>query len=171
MYKKIMVPLDGSELAECVLPHVESIITGCQVSTIVFVRVIEPAPEAYRGSYAPGEFDYGKIHENTKRIEEERKSSAEKYLKELVSRLTQNEVKFQTKVLAGKAADSLIDYSEANDIDLILMATHGRILMATHGRSGVGRWIRGSMADRILRASRAPVLMVRAPGARSERKD
>jgi nucleotide-binding universal stress UspA family protein len=163
MYKKIMVPLDGSELAECVLPHVESIITGCQVSTIVFVRVIEPAPEAYRGSYAPGEFDYGKIHENTKRIEEERKSSAEKYLKELVSRLTQNEVKFQTKVLAGKAADSLIDYSEANDIDLILMATHGR--------SGVGRWIRGSMADRILRASRAPVLMVRAPGARSERKD
>jgi nucleotide-binding universal stress UspA family protein len=45
MYKKIMVPLDGSELAECVLPHVESIITGCQVSTIVFVRVIEPAPE------------------------------------------------------------------------------------------------------------------------------
>jgi nucleotide-binding universal stress UspA family protein len=72
-------------------------------------------------------------------------------------------VKFQTKVLAGKAADSLIDYSEANDIDLILMATHGR--------SGVGRWIRGSMADRILRASRAPVLMVRAPGARSERKD
>ena len=163
MYKKIMVPLDGSELAECVLPHVESIITGCQVSTIVFVRVIEPAPEAYRGSYAPGEFDYGKIHENTKRIEEERESSAEKYLKELVSRLTQNEVKFQTKVLAGKAADSLIDYSEANDIDLILMATHGR--------SGVGRWIRGSMADRILRASRAPVLMVRAPGARSERKD
>ena len=163
MYKKIMVPLDGSELAECVLPHVESIITGCQVSTIVFVRVIEPAPTSYGGSYPTGELDYGKIHENTKRIEEERKSSAEKYLKELVSRLTQNEVKFQTKVLAGKAADSLIDYSEANDIDLILMATHGR--------SGVGRWIRGSMADRILRASRAPVLMVRAPGARSERKD
>ena len=41
MYQKIMVPLDGSELAECVLPHIESFITGCQVSTIVFVRVIE----------------------------------------------------------------------------------------------------------------------------------
>ena len=163
MYKKIMVPLDGSELAECVLPHVESFITGCQVSTIVFVRVIEPAPMAYRGSYVTGELDYGKIQENTKNIEEERKSSAEKYLKEIVNQLKQNGVKFQTAVLAGKAADSLIDYSEANDIDLILMATHGR--------SGVGRWIRGSIADRILRASRAPVLMVRAPGTMSERKD
>ena len=162
MYKKIMVPLDGSELAECVLPHVESFITGCQVSTIVFIRVIEPAPIAYRAP-ATGETDFRKIQENTKRIEEERKSSAEKYLKEMVNRLKQNGVEFQTKVLAGKAADSLIDYSEANDIDLILMATHGR--------SGVGRWIRGSMADRILRASRAPVLMVRAPGTMSERKD
>ena len=163
MYKKIMVPLDGSELAECVLSHVESFITGCQVSTTVFVRVIEPAQTAFRGSALTGELDFEKIQENAKKIEEERKSSAEKYLEEVVNRLKQNGVKFQTEVLVGKAADSLIDYSEANDIDLILMATHGR--------SGVGRWIRGSMADRILRASRAPVLMVRAPGTMSERKD
>jgi nucleotide-binding universal stress UspA family protein len=161
MFKKIMVPLDGSELAECVLPHVESFITGCKVSAIVFVRVIEPAPMA--GPYATSELDLGKIQEHTKRIEEERKSKADKYLKEVVNRLKQDGVKFQTEILVGKAADSLIDYSEANDI--------GMILMATHGRSGVGRWIRGSMADRILRASRAPVLMVRAPGTMSERND
>ena len=163
MYKKVMVPLDGSELAESVLPHVESFITGCQVSTIVFVQVIELTPMAYRRSYATSEFDSGMIQEKTKEIEEERKSNAGKYLKEAVNRLKQDGVKFQTEVLVGKAADSLIDYTEANDIDLILMATHGR--------SGVGRWIRGSMADRILRASRAPVLMVRAPGTMSERKD
>ena len=42
MYSKIMVPLDGSELAECVLPHVEAFISQCQVRTIVFIRVIEP---------------------------------------------------------------------------------------------------------------------------------
>ena len=41
MYKKIMVPLDGSELAECVLPHVDGFVTGCQVETVIFVRVIE----------------------------------------------------------------------------------------------------------------------------------
>ncbi len=43
MYKKIMVPLDGSGLAECVLPHVGGFVTGCQVETIIFVRVVEPA--------------------------------------------------------------------------------------------------------------------------------
>jgi len=42
MYEKIMVPLDGSELAECVLPHVEGFIKGCHVSKVVFVRVVEP---------------------------------------------------------------------------------------------------------------------------------
>jgi hypothetical protein len=43
MYKKIMVPLDGSELAECVLPHVKAFIEGCHVNHFTFVRVVEPA--------------------------------------------------------------------------------------------------------------------------------
>ena len=51
MYKKIMVPLDGSELAECVLPHVEAFIEGCQVNHFVFVRVVEPAAAFYSGDY------------------------------------------------------------------------------------------------------------------------
>ena len=42
MYKKIMVPLDGSELAECVMPHVEAITTGCKITNVVFVRVVNP---------------------------------------------------------------------------------------------------------------------------------
>ena len=63
----------------------------------------------------------------------------------------------------GSVADKLIDYAEAHEVDMILMATHGR--------SGVSRWVRGSIADRILRASRVPVLMVRAPGTMGEGKD
>src|SRR3989304_4054781 len=47
MYKKILVPLDGSELAECVLPHVESIAKGCGVESVTFVRVAEPAYRLY----------------------------------------------------------------------------------------------------------------------------
>ena len=49
MYKKIMVPLDGSKLAECVLPHVEAFIEGCHVSKVFFVRVIEQAASFYSG--------------------------------------------------------------------------------------------------------------------------
>jgi nucleotide-binding universal stress UspA family protein len=40
MYQKILVPLDGSELAECVLPHLETIARGCEIATVVFVRVV-----------------------------------------------------------------------------------------------------------------------------------
>ena len=163
MYTKIMVPLDGSELAECVLPHVETFIAGCQVGTIVFVRVIEPTRLAAGGSYAVSEVDFKQVTANTEKIEAERKSSAAEYLKQVVNRLKQDGVKLQTEVIVGKVADTLVDYTEANNIDLILIATHGR--------SGVSRWVRGSIADRILRASRVPVLMVRAPGTMSESKD
>ena len=52
MYQKIMVPLDGSELAECVLPHVEAFINQCQIRTIVFVRIIETITPAIAGEYA-----------------------------------------------------------------------------------------------------------------------
>jgi nucleotide-binding universal stress UspA family protein len=62
------------------------------------------------------------------------------------------------EVLTGRVADSLSDFIEANDFDLILMATHGR--------SGVKRWVMGSIADKILRFSNVPVLMVRAPGSK-----
>jgi nucleotide-binding universal stress UspA family protein len=159
MYQKIMVPLDGSELAECVLPHVEAFIRGCQVNTIVFVRVIRPAPMVFSAPEA-SEANFREIEKNTKRVEEERKSSATKYLKEVANRIKADGVKFQMEVLVGNAADQLIDYTEANNIDLILIATHGR--------SGVSRWVRGSIADRVLRSSKVPVLMVRAPGTMRE---
>ena len=163
MYKKIMVPLDGSELAECVIPHVEKLVSGCQIGKIVFVRVIRPSPLSAKGAYVRNKEELDKLESSTKRIEEERKSAATKYLKEVVGRLKQNGVEYQTEVLVGKAADMLIDYTEKNEIELILIATHGR--------SGVSRWVRGSIADRVLRASRVPILMVRAPGTMSEREN
>ena len=93
-------------------------------------------------------------------MESEKKSSAENYLKKVVSRLKQNGVKFKTEVLVGRIGDSLIDYIKANDFDLIVIASHGR--------SGLRRWVRGSVADKILSGSHIPVLMVRAPGTMSE---
>jgi len=57
----------------------------------------------------------------------------------------------------GLVADCIADYAQENGIDLIVMATHGR--------SGVKRWVRGSIADKVLRSSNIPVLMIRAPGS------
>jgi nucleotide-binding universal stress UspA family protein len=156
MLKKIMVPLDGSELAECVLPHVEAFVADCKVRTITFVRVIEPASPPLLGANATSRENVERLLESSKRADEERKSNAGKYLDEVMRRLKQGDVLFQKEVLVGKVEDRLLEYAEANDVDLILIATHGR--------SGVSRWVRGSVADRILHGSRIPVLMVRAPG-------
>ena len=160
MYKKIMVPLDGSELAECVLPHVDGFVTECQVETIIFVWVVEPH---YSTFSAPANPQISiNMQENAKMLEEQEKSSAARYLKQVISRVKHGGIKYKTDVLVGKVADRLVDYVDANEIDLVLIATHGR--------SGISRWVRGSIADRVLRSSRAPILMVRASGKMSGEK-
>jgi nucleotide-binding universal stress UspA family protein len=147
MYKKIMVPLDGSVLSESVLPHLESFISGFSEAEVVFVRVVEPA-----SIHASAEFM--NVDELIGR-DSIMKSTAEEYLKRVVDRLKYGETKLYTKVIIGKLEESLVHYAEENDIDLILIATHGR--------SGIDRWVRGSVAEKVLRSSNIPVMMVRIP--------
>ncbi len=150
MYKKILVPLDGSELAECVLPHVAAIAGGCGVQGVIFLRAVEPfhMPSGEASAYFS--------EKDGKRIDSENKAEAEKYLKDLVNRTKYDGVRVKYEVLMGTAAESIADYATKNVVDLIVIATHGR--------SGVSRWVWGSVADRVLRSACVPVLMVRAPG-------
>ena len=152
MYKKIMVTLDGSELSECVLPHVTALLQGFPTAEVVFVRVVEPGPDvtAVRGdSIRPDQW---------KERETALKSSADSYLTGVMNRLEHGETPLRSEVLVGRVAEIIAEYAEGNGIDLICIATHGR--------SGVSRWVRGSVADRILRSASVPVLMVRAPGTK-----
>ncbi len=150
MYKNILVPLDGSELAECVLPHVESIAKGSGVQNVVFLRVIEPFHMPSGGDGASFS------DEDMKRMNSENKAAAENYLSQLVNRTEYGGVTVQSETISGKAAESIADYATRNTVDLIAIATHGR--------SGVSRWVWGSVADRVLRSACVPVLMIRAPG-------
>jgi len=150
MYRKIMVPLDGSELAECVLPHVETFAKARGVESIVFVRVVEPF------SLTPVRGDPEFTEEQIKEIDARSVAAARNYLDQLVSRLDYGSVNIQAEVLTGKAAETLAEYAQKQGVDLIIIATHGR--------SGISRWVWGSVADRLLRSSRVPVLMVRVPG-------
>lgn len=143
MYHHIMVPLDGSELAECVFPHVETIAAGCGVSKVTLITGLEP-------------FHLTRSEEVRKEMESFGVSAAENYLSQVMNRLSLGNVTLQAEVIVGPLVESLVDYASGNDVDLIVIATHGR--------SGIGRWVWGSTADRILRAACAPVLMVRAPG-------
>jgi nucleotide-binding universal stress UspA family protein len=149
MYQKILVPLDGSPLAECVFPHLEALAAGCQAKEAVLARVVEPFRPPQGGEYILRP-------EDLLRIEEEGKASARAYLKEAEAKMKPGAVRIKTEILGGRAAETLAEYAAKNGVDLILIATHGR--------SGVSRWVWGSVADRILRSACVPVLMVRAPG-------
>ena len=150
MYKKILVPLDGSELAECVLPHVEAVASGCSAQDVIFLRAVSPF-------YIPTAADGAVFNdESIKRINAQNRAEAESYLNGLVNRTKYDNVNVKSEIIFGRADESITDYAAKNEVDLITIATHGR--------SGVSRWVWGSVADRILRGACVPVLMVRAPG-------
>ena len=152
MYKKILVPLDGSKLAECVLPHVESIAKGCGVQNITFVRVAEPVRMP-----VSAEEDGFYSAKAWQQMEADSRVAARRYIDQLGSRIKYDGINIHTEVLTDKRAGDLIaDYATKNEFDLIVIATHGR--------SGISRWVWGSVADKILRSACVPVLMVRAPG-------
>jgi nucleotide-binding universal stress UspA family protein len=157
MYKKILVPLDGSELAECVLPHVESIAKGCSVPNLVFVRVVEPAHLPVATEFAGGgSFSEEDAAKARKRQDEHNRAEAKQYLNNIIKQGTYDGAALKAEVIMGKPADSIAEYAEKKGVDLIVIATHGR--------SGISRWVYGSVADKVLRSACVAVLMVRAPG-------
>ncbi len=139
MYKKILVPLDGSELAECVLPHVKAIALGSG-GKVTLVRVVEPAPAGIPPA-VESELQKAGI------------KAAEDYLARIKAELVKQRLNVETKVLTGRAAEALVDFAQREKVDVIIMATHGR--------SGVRRWVFGSVADRVLHYSSAPILLIR----------
>jgi nucleotide-binding universal stress UspA family protein len=150
MYKKVLVPLDGSELAECVLPHLEIIAGGCGVQNVTFLRVVKPF-------YPIGDYMGDTISAvDVVGINKDAVTAAEDYLKQLTKKVKYPGVKVEWEVEKGNEAENIAEYAKKNEADLIIIATHGR--------SGVSRWVMGSVADRVLRTACVPVLMVRAPG-------
>jgi len=153
MYKKILAPLDGSKLAECVLPHVEALAKGLGAKEVILVSVTEriggwtAAPEVAEVARAPG----GKVSVAVGRMQKQ----AERYLDRIAKRLVRKGIDVRTCVLLGNPADEIARYAESDGADLIVMASHGR--------SGPSRWAFGSVADKVFRASCVPVLMIRGP--------
>lgn len=152
MYEKMLVTLDGSELSECVLPHAEAFREGFPGCEIILLRVVESTRDAIVADTATIRPDQW--------IEREKEmvAAAEDYLKQVMVRLEQGGSPVRPEVTVGRVEERITDIAEREEVDLILMATHGR--------SGVSRWVMGSIAEKVLRTAHAPVLMVRAPGSK-----
>lgn len=151
MYKKIMVPLDGSKLAECVLPHVEAIAKGTNVGEVVLVSVTERVPGFRAITDYSEQTEEKLVPEAVGKMEEQ----AQKYLDRVAKGLEAKGIKVGTSVLLGNPAEEIIFSAKEHGA--------GLIIMASHGRSGIDKWTHGSVADKVFRASSMPVLMVRAP--------
>jgi nucleotide-binding universal stress UspA family protein len=138
VYKKILLTLDGSEVAQVALPHAVKMAQMFAAELILF-RVAYAQP--YPGSEP---------------IEAQRAVVAESdaYLKEVTASLQGQGLTLLTSVRYGNAAEEIIAFASHADVSLIIMATHGR--------SGVGRWLLGSTAEKVLRGTTVPVLLIRA---------
>ncbi len=136
MYRSILVTLDGSAFAERALPYARMIAESSQ-ARVILLRVISPT-EGGSDSAAT---------DQTQQVRD-----AEAYLAEVSTRL--GAVPVDRKVVVGVPGEVIVGEIARSAVDLIVMSTHGR--------SGLGRWVYGSVADEVMRRSPVPVLLVPA---------
>jgi nucleotide-binding universal stress UspA family protein len=143
MYKRMLVPLDGSELAEIVLPYAKEL-AGRLDLELVLLHICEQHG-------AESQFMCQSYIDHTAEIVkvQSRDVQAKTGLPE-----GGKTVEVSATTVTGHPAEEIISYAATNNIDLILLASHGR--------SGVRRWVLGSVADKVLRASPVPIWLVRA---------
>lgn len=146
MYTKILVPLDGSELAECVLPYVKWFTKVSDINEIVFLRIVEPL-------HMTGDLEGQVPPRQKEQLDNEAVQVAQEYLEKISAEYKDGKRKISPVVLTGKPAETIAEYVAKSDVDLIIMATHGY--------SGFHRWVSGSVADEVLHAAPAPVFLVK----------
>lgn len=152
MYNKILVPLDGSKLAECVLPHLEELTKLNPEAQVILLRICEPP--VILADY-PADMPHG-WEEHVKQEYDFVQRQCKFYLGDIEKQLKSKELKVIAESRLGNPAEQIIECAKDNDVDLIVMASHGR--------SGIGRWAYGSVAEKVLHSTCVPVLMVKAPG-------
>jgi nucleotide-binding universal stress UspA family protein len=138
MFTRILVPLDGSVLAETILPEVVEL-AALHRAELILLRVA-------LAHTLPGA---DQAQAQVRAVEE-----AEAYLGSIARRLAEQGVRASTVVRYGRAAAELLDHLRAGGADCIAMATHGR--------TGIRRWVLGSVAETVLRSAPVPVLLLQA---------
>jgi nucleotide-binding universal stress UspA family protein len=143
--RRILLPLDGSELAEQALPLALALAERAGAE-LILAQSIASAAMALANPYGYGV--------GAAELLEHVQAGAQAYLEDVGQRLADGRLTVRTEVRLEPAAEAILDVASEKQADLIVMSTHGR--------SGVGRWVLGSVADRVLRGTTVPVLLVRS---------
>ena len=141
MYKKILIPLDGSEFAECSLEHVRNLSRMGNRGEVILLHVLDSILWCRQGCdfVAARNIQYKK---------------AETYLEEITSRFSFEGIETRSDILeGGMPASAIVKYAEDNGVDLIVITTRGH--------AGMKRLMLGSVALEVLHDSHVPVLLIR----------
>ena len=154
MYKKVLVPLDGSALAECTLSHVKNLFKDGSVGEVTLLNVVKvDLPWAIMGSdQSPKGIDLNAIREPLF-------IASRKYLANIESRLVSEGIKVKTESLEGnRPPDTITEYAQEKGMDMIVIGTHGY--------TGLKKLMLGSVAFGVLHQSHIPVLLIRPESCR-----
>jgi len=140
MFERILVPLDGSPRAELILSQVGRILKR-EDAEVLLLRIVIPIPDSG-------------IAEEDRSLLDETRHEAEAYIQNLVKRFTDQGAKARGRVIVGSPSETILEVAEEEGSTMIAMTTHGR--------TGLSRWFMGSVAEKVVRASNVPVLVLRS---------
>ena len=182
-YNKVIVPLDGSKLAESVLPHVEKIAKGCAIPQVILVTVTEPirvkTPKGERIEQLPAKYQgpvlyYGNTMSSVAGVivpETMRDlpvtigkmaKTGYNYLSHIAEKLEKKGIQVTIAVLIGNIAEEITHFAKEEKADLIVMASRGK--------TSLRRWDVGNAAEKVFRATDIPILLVKPPAGFKETK-
>lgn len=137
MYDAILFPTDGSEGSEIALDHALDL-AGDQDATLHVLHVVE--------TISPG----ASLHDM---IADRMTAQAEELVESVARRVQEREVDVETAVLEGEPAATIVEYADAEGIDVIVMPTHGRPTLT--------KAILGSVTDKVVRTGTVPVVVIK----------
>lgn len=154
MIRKILVPLDGSKLAERALPHAETFAKKFEAE-LLLVWALQPQPIVAMSEY--GAISYAPIIDQ----EQQERKMAYKYLSDLRDRYRRQNIVIRTAVVKGKSiADAIVDIASQEKVDFIVKTTYGR--------SGISRLLYGSVAMKMLERTPCPIFLVKVKDEEKE---
>jgi nucleotide-binding universal stress UspA family protein len=146
MYQNVLVPLDGSELAECALPEVIKLGRGGNIGEVILLRIIEIEVFTIPQGYTKGI--------DLVALRNAHQAEAGKYLEDIQSRFRSEGITATTATLEGRPADTIVEFAKNRAVDLIVIGTHGY--------TGLKRLMFGSVALRVLHDANVPILLIRS---------
>jgi nucleotide-binding universal stress UspA family protein len=150
MFKHVLVPLDYSALSEKALPYALHVLSpDGQLTLIVAVETLQNMPVLPNGEIV--------VQPNDRPTQEDLRKRAEAYFQRVIHTLPKPLSKIDRVVEFGSAADVIVDFAESSDVDVIVMCTHGR--------TGLSRWLMGSVTQKVLNASPCPIIVVPSKNA------